>query len=260
MVPITLKCHPCGSEKIVRAGRPPKGKQRSWWRDCDRRSGENPPPKGYREQAKESILNAYEERRARRGRARVLGVARPTVSVWLKKKRPPCQTCARRCLSQRQPIRQPPPWNATNGGHLGARKATNAGSGWRCVVPPAKGSPLSSVLVVQRLTARSGNGSPQLSERRSARPTFGKLLKASSRPSSLHLVAGSAVRRRRSNVGTTRFDSGWPLRQKNVVSLEVRSDAQEMLTAVSSSLQLISASHLASPLPKRQIANIKRQK
>ena len=98
MVPITLKCHPWGSEKIVRAGRPRKGKQRSWWRDCDRRSGENPPPKGYREQAKEIILNAYEERRARRGLARVFGVARQPVSVWLKKKRPPCHPPrGRRC-------------------------------------------------------------------------------------------------------------------------------------------------------------------
>ena len=87
MVTITLKCHHCGSEKIVRDGRTPKGKQRYWCRECDRSRCENPQPSGYPEQEKEIIPNAYEERSSMRALARVFGVARQTVSVWLKKKR-----------------------------------------------------------------------------------------------------------------------------------------------------------------------------
>ena len=71
MVTMTLKCHHCGSEKLVRDGRTPKGKQRYWCRECDRSSCENPQPSGYPEQEKEIILNAYEERSSRRALARV---------------------------------------------------------------------------------------------------------------------------------------------------------------------------------------------
>ena len=86
MVTITLKCYHCESERIVRDGRTPKGKQRYWCRDCNRSSRENPQPNGYTEEEKEIILNSYEERSSMRGLERVFGVSRKTVSVWLKKK------------------------------------------------------------------------------------------------------------------------------------------------------------------------------
>ncbi|MDQ3009796.1 MAG: hypothetical protein M3X11_03705 [Acidobacteriota bacterium] len=86
MVTITLKCRHCESEKIVRDGRTPKGKQRYWCHDCNRSSCENPQSGGYTEEEKETILKAYEERSSMRGLERVFGVWRKTVSVWLKKR------------------------------------------------------------------------------------------------------------------------------------------------------------------------------
>ncbi len=89
MVTITLKCSHCGSDKLVRDGLTPNGKQRYWCHDCHRSSRDTPQPRGYSEAEKEQILAAYEERSTLRGLERVFGVSRKTVSGWLKKKRLP---------------------------------------------------------------------------------------------------------------------------------------------------------------------------
>ena len=91
MITITLKCLHCASENIVRDGFTPKRKQRYRCHDCQRVSRENPQVRGYTEDEKERILQAYEERSSLRGLERVFGVSRKTVSVWLKKKKPPSQ-------------------------------------------------------------------------------------------------------------------------------------------------------------------------
>lgn len=92
MVTITLKCSHCGSENLVRDGFTPNRKQRYWCHDCHRSSRDNPQPRGYSEAEKEQILAAYEERSSLRGLERVFGVARKTVSLWLKKKKLRSQT------------------------------------------------------------------------------------------------------------------------------------------------------------------------
>ena len=92
MVRITLKCRFCQSEKLVRDGFTRNHKQRLKCRDCGRVSRENPALPGYSDAEKERILNAYEERSSLRGLERTFGVARQTVSGWLKKKTKPSQT------------------------------------------------------------------------------------------------------------------------------------------------------------------------
>jgi transposase-like protein len=62
------------------------GKQRYRCNDCRRTSRENPQPPGYTPEEREIILNAYQERSSIRGLSRTFGVARNTVSSWLKKK------------------------------------------------------------------------------------------------------------------------------------------------------------------------------
>ena len=86
MVTITLKGRFCESEKLVRDGFTRHQKQRLRCRDSQRVSREKPAAPGYREAEKERILNAYEARSSLRGLERTFGVARKTVSVWLKKK------------------------------------------------------------------------------------------------------------------------------------------------------------------------------
>lgn len=86
MITITLKCHHCGSEKLVRDGRTRNGKQRYWCQGCQRSSRDAPQPTGYSEAEQEQILKAYEERSSLRGLERVFGVSRKTVSTWLKKR------------------------------------------------------------------------------------------------------------------------------------------------------------------------------
>ena len=50
-------------------------------------SRDNPQPKGYTPEQREQILRAYQERSSLRGLTRTFGVARNTVTVWLKEKK-----------------------------------------------------------------------------------------------------------------------------------------------------------------------------
>ena len=72
----------------MRHGRTSNGKQRYLCTDCRRSSREQPQPNGYTQEQREEILRAYEERSSLRGLTRTFGVARNTVTSWLKKKRP----------------------------------------------------------------------------------------------------------------------------------------------------------------------------
>lgn len=87
MVTITISCTHCGSEQLVHHGRTTNGKQRYLCKDCRRSSRANPQPNGYTAEEQNEILRAYEERSSLRGLSRTFGVARNTVSSWLKKKK-----------------------------------------------------------------------------------------------------------------------------------------------------------------------------
>ena len=87
MITKIIRCYHCGSENIVRHGLTKNGKQRYLCHDCGRSSREEPQPNGYTDGQREEILRAYEERSSLRGLTRTFGVARNTVSGWLKKKR-----------------------------------------------------------------------------------------------------------------------------------------------------------------------------
>jgi transposase-like protein len=86
MVTVTVKCRHCGSENLLRNGLTRNGKQRYHCKDCLRSSRDNPQPIGYSVAERDEILRAYEERSSLRGLTRTFGVARNTVSSWLKKK------------------------------------------------------------------------------------------------------------------------------------------------------------------------------
>jgi len=53
---------------------------------CGRYSRERPQTNGYTEQTRDMILRAYDERSSLRGLTRTFGVARNTVTDWLKKR------------------------------------------------------------------------------------------------------------------------------------------------------------------------------
>lgn len=86
MVTITLRCQHCQSQRLVRNGLAPDGRQRYLCRDCDRRSREQPRSNAYTEQEREQILRAYDERSSLRGLSRTFGVSRNTVTSWIKKR------------------------------------------------------------------------------------------------------------------------------------------------------------------------------
>jgi len=86
MVTITVQCQHCHSPKLVRNGLAPDGRQRYVCRDCGRRSREQPRSNAYSAAERETILRGYEERSSLRGLTRTFGVARNTVSGWIKKK------------------------------------------------------------------------------------------------------------------------------------------------------------------------------
>ena len=83
---VNLKCYHCQSENLVRNGKTNNGKQRYICKDCGKMSRDNPAPNGNSSKERERILRAYQERSSLRGLTRTFGVARNTVSRWLKKK------------------------------------------------------------------------------------------------------------------------------------------------------------------------------
>lgn len=85
MVTQLVRCYHCGSEKLVKNGHAPNGKQKYRCKDCGKSSREHPVAKGYSEKKKEEILKAYQERSSLRGLSRTFGVSRTTVIKWLKK-------------------------------------------------------------------------------------------------------------------------------------------------------------------------------
>ncbi len=86
MVTITVLCQHCQSQNIIRYGLAPNGKQRYLCRDCGRRSLNNHGTNAYSDEERELILRAYDERSSLRGLTRTFGVARNTVTTWIKKR------------------------------------------------------------------------------------------------------------------------------------------------------------------------------
>lgn len=84
---VKLKCYHCDSEQLVRNGKTNNDKQRYLCQSCGGMSRDNPQPRGYTQAEREQILRTYEERSSLRGLTRTFGVARNTVSTWLKEKR-----------------------------------------------------------------------------------------------------------------------------------------------------------------------------
>jgi transposase-like protein len=89
MITITVQCPSCGSDRLVRNGRAPNGKQKYLCRACQRQSREHPSPHAYSEERREEILRAYQERSSLRGLQRTFGVSRHTVIGWIKKSQQP---------------------------------------------------------------------------------------------------------------------------------------------------------------------------
>ncbi len=87
MVTKVVHCQHCESDKLVKNGHAPNGKQKYLCRACSKSSRENASAKGYSEQKKDEILKSYQERSSMRGLTRTFGVSRTTVAKWLKKSR-----------------------------------------------------------------------------------------------------------------------------------------------------------------------------
>lgn len=85
MIAKLYTCRHCGSENIVKNGHSGSGSQQYKCNDCDAH-GVLEPSRGYSEEQREQIINAYYERPSMRGVQRIFGVSRPTLAKWLKKK------------------------------------------------------------------------------------------------------------------------------------------------------------------------------
>ena len=85
MVTITLTCPYGARDRLIRYGVTPNGQQRYRCGACGRQHREHPGSNAYSAAERDTILRAYQERRSLRELSRTFGVARNTVSVWLKK-------------------------------------------------------------------------------------------------------------------------------------------------------------------------------
>jgi IS1 family transposase/transposase-like protein len=85
MITTIHRCTRCGSTNIQRNGKAINNKQKFHCLDCKFYGTLNPEPI-YSEERKEEIIRAYQERGSLRGIQRIFGVARQTVSKWIKKK------------------------------------------------------------------------------------------------------------------------------------------------------------------------------
>ena len=77
-------CPACTSHNVKKNGHQ-SGKQRYRCRDCQKTWRDNPQSQETDPQRKAMILAAYHERMSQRCLARVFGVSRSTVGLWLKK-------------------------------------------------------------------------------------------------------------------------------------------------------------------------------
>ena len=78
------RCAGCGSENLKRNGFTVGGKQKYHCRDCGRYGSVNP-EKGYSQEVRDEVLNAYMERPSIRGLERIFGINRLTITSWIKK-------------------------------------------------------------------------------------------------------------------------------------------------------------------------------
>src|SRR5581483_11525917 len=125
MVTKIIRCY-CGSENIVRHGPTKNGKHRYLCRDCKRSNRQDSQPNGDTAEQCEEVLRACKERGSLRGLTRTFGVARNTVSGWLRKGGEAPAPRARRCLiptTRSQPLLS---WMSC--GHSSSGASTNAGS------------------------------------------------------------------------------------------------------------------------------------
>jgi transposase-like protein len=82
----TYQCRKCESANIVKNGKNVCGNQQYHCKDCGAYGVLDPTPRGYSEEEKKRILQAYHERGSMRAVERIFGVSRPTLSRWLKKR------------------------------------------------------------------------------------------------------------------------------------------------------------------------------
>ena len=81
----THTCHDCGSDKIVKNGKTRFGNQKYKCKSCGKTKVLVYQRK-YSQEQKETILRAYQERSSIRGVCRTFGIAKQTLSNWVKKK------------------------------------------------------------------------------------------------------------------------------------------------------------------------------
>ncbi len=82
---IVHRCPHCNSEDICSNGHDYKGAQKYHCHRC-KKYGTLHARQGYRQEEKELILRAYQERASMRGVERIFGTARPTLARWLQEK------------------------------------------------------------------------------------------------------------------------------------------------------------------------------
>ena len=82
---IVHRCPHCNSEDFCRNGHDYKGAQKYHCHRC-KSYGTLNARQGYREEEKELILRAYQERASMRGVERIFGTARQTLARWLREK------------------------------------------------------------------------------------------------------------------------------------------------------------------------------
>ena len=80
----THHCPKCGSDKIRKNGFTVGGKQKYHCSACNSYGSLNP-QKGYSDEQRALVLDAYLERTSLRGLERVFSISRQTIAKWLKK-------------------------------------------------------------------------------------------------------------------------------------------------------------------------------
>ncbi len=88
MVIQVLECRHCQSRNVIRHGKDKNERQRCLCHDCRRTFREQPGSRAHSEEFKARVLAAYQGRASMRGVCRLFGIARDTLTDWLKKSQP----------------------------------------------------------------------------------------------------------------------------------------------------------------------------
>ena len=200
----TYHCSQCGSEDIVKNGADYKGDQKYYCHHCHA-CGTLEPQGHSTEEQKEMALRAYQERVSMRGITRIFGIARQTLTQWLKKEASVLPNGVE-TVAKAQPddvLELDELWSFVQ------RRAIGVGCGLHCAGEPARLRPFLWETEERKAVGNCGSESPKPTRHVARTVISGTRIRRCSQVRGIKALAKRVERPPMWNVGTTPCVNDW---------------------------------------------------